>query len=121
MQVVYMSSKSKSTVRGVMLRLKIVPVLEDRPMVVRLLKQIGAVPPAAPKVACIRVRAAIKLLTKLYANPSITQYLTKLRNSDPPATRNRPGCNVNAAPPEPRYRSIHVIWGQLAFAFRYMR
>jgi hypothetical protein len=108
-----MSGKPKSTVRGTILRLKIAPVVEDRPAVVRLLKQIGAVPSAAPKVACIRVRAAIKLLTKLYANPSITQYLSKLRNSDPPATRNRLGCSVHAASIEPRYRSIYRMpcWG----------
>ena len=109
MQIVYASGKPKSTVRGTLLRLKIVPVVEERPGVVRLLKQIRAVPAAAPKVACIRVRAAIKLLTALYANPSITQYLRKLRSSDPHAARNRPGSNVHAAPPEPRYGgSMHL-------------
>ena len=77
MQIVYASGKPKSTVRGTLLRLKIVPVVEERPGVVRLLKHIRAVPAAAPPVACIRVRAAIKLLTALYANPSITQYLRR--------------------------------------------
>jgi hypothetical protein len=108
-QVVYSSGKPKSTVRDTVVRLKIEPWVESRPAVVRLLKQIGAVPPSAPKVMCIRVRAAIKLLTALNANPIITQYLWKLRNSDPPSTRNRPGSNVHAAQFEQRYVSnIHL-------------
>lgn len=101
-QVVHLSAKPKSTVRDTVQRLQMKPYVEARPAAIRLLKQLGAVPPCVPKVACIPVCSAIKLLTALYANPSITQYLWKLRKSDPPATRNRPGSSINATPPEPR-------------------
>lgn len=74
----------------------IVSCVEDRAMVLRKLKAIGAVGAHAASVRLLTVGGAIKLTWALGVEDVVLSKLRRLLTSEPPAVRHRQGSSAGA-------------------------
>jgi hypothetical protein len=90
-QVVSLANKAQTTMRDALNRMQVTHYVEERPQMLRRLKELGTLLQSTAKVALIRPSVASRLLNKLGLPSLAGEAINRLKDERPPAVRHRQG------------------------------